>query len=137
MILVTGATGFLGARVVAAASRGPATFSMQVTGLGSETDRRPVEMIHADADKAFKFLDTESVGSIDNEKLRNYLKERDYDAELVDKIFAGIGATYLKSVPSVATIATVCVSMNQYFAQKNKTEHEAKVMRGDHLNDNV
>merc|ERR1712216_263010 len=72
--------------------RGPATFSMQVSGLGSETDRRPVEMIHADADKAFKFLDTENVGSIDNEKLRNYLKERDYDAELVDKIFAGIGA---------------------------------------------
>ena len=79
-------------RVVAAASRGPATFSMQVTGLGSETDRRPVEMIHADADKAFKFLDKENVGSIDNEMLRNYLSERDYDAELVDKIFAGIDA---------------------------------------------
>jgi len=52
-------------------------------------------------------------------------------------LFAGIGATYLKSVPSVATIATVCVSMNQYFAKQNKHEHEAKVMRGDHLNDTV
>lgn len=49
-------------------------------------------MIHADADKAFKFLDTENVGRIDNEKLRSYLNERDYDAELVDKIFAGIDA---------------------------------------------
>merc|ERR1719405_79413 len=49
-------------------------------------------MIHADADKAFKFLDKENVGSIDNEMLRNYLSERDYDAELVDKIFAGIDA---------------------------------------------
>jgi len=53
--------------------------------------------------------------------------------EGLGSLFAGIGATYLKSVPSVATIATVCVSMNQYFAQKYKTEHEAKVMRGDHL----
>merc|ERR1712093_799367 len=89
MVLALAAVSYAGfvspmvpSRVVAAASRGPATFSMQVTGLGSETDRRPVEMIHADADKAFKFLDTENVGSIDNEKLRNYLKERDYDAEL-------------------------------------------------------
>ena len=48
-------------------------------------------------------------------------------------LFAGIGATYLKSVPSVATIATVCVSMNQYFAKQNKIEREAKIMRGEHL----
>ena len=55
--------------------------------------------------------------------------------EGLGSLFAGIGATYLKSIPSVATIATVCVSMNQYFAKQNKHEHEAKVMRGDHLND--
>ena len=99
MVLALAAASYAGfvspmmpSRVVAAASRGPATFSMQVKGLGSDTDRRPVEMIHADADKAFKFLDTENVGNIDNEKLRSYLNERDYDAELVDKIFAGIDA---------------------------------------------
>ena len=99
MVLALAAASYAGfvspmmpSRVVAAASRGPATFSMQVKGLGSDTDRRPVEMIHADADKAFKFLDTENVGRIDNEKLRSYLNDRDYDAELVDKIFAGIDA---------------------------------------------
>jgi len=51
--------------------------------------------------------------------------------EGIGSLFAGIGATYLKSVPSVATIATVCVSMNQYFARQNKAEHEAQIRRGD------
>merc|ERR1712129_336286 len=73
-----------------AVSRGPATFSMQVKGLGSNADQRPIEMIHADADAAFKMLDVDNEGSIDNEKLRKYLYTRDYSPELVDKVFAGI-----------------------------------------------
>merc|ERR1712194_806055 len=48
------------------------------------------EMIHADADAAFKMLDVDNEGSIDNEKLRKYLYTRDYSPELVDKVFAGI-----------------------------------------------
>jgi hypothetical protein len=77
-------------RAVAAMSRGPATFSMQVKGLGGNSDQRPIEMIHADADAAFKMLDEDNGGSIDNEKLRKYLYTRDYSPELVDKVFAGI-----------------------------------------------
>merc|ERR1712194_488227 len=65
-------------------------FSMQVKGLGSNADQRPIEMIHADADAAFKMLDVDNEGSIDNEKLRKYLYTRDYSPELVDKVFAGI-----------------------------------------------
>jgi len=71
-------------------SRGPATFSMQVKGLGSNSDQRPIEMIHADADAAFKMLDVDNDGSIDNEELRKHLYGRDYSEELVDKVFAGI-----------------------------------------------
>merc|ERR1712028_277994 len=66
-------------------SRGPATFSMQVKGLGSNSDQRPIEMIHADADAAFKMLDVDNDGSIDNEELRKHLYGRDYSEELVDK----------------------------------------------------
>lgn len=55
--------------------------------------------------------------------------------EGIGSLFAGIGATYLKSVPSVATIATVCVSMNRYFAAQNKTEHEAQFRPGPIIND--
>ena len=73
-----------------AVSRGPATFSMQVKGLGSNSDQRPIEMIHADADAAFKMLDVDNDGSIDNEELRKHLYGRDYSEELVDKVFAGI-----------------------------------------------
>merc|ERR1740139_2086515 len=46
-------------RPAVAVSRGPAGLSMAVKGLGGDSDTRPVEMIHADADAAFKMLDTD------------------------------------------------------------------------------
>jgi len=63
---------------------------MTVKGLGGDADTRPVEMIHADADAAFKMLDTDLDGSIDDADLKKFLYRRGYSDELVDKVFAGI-----------------------------------------------
>ena len=63
---------------------------MAVKGLGGDSDTRPVEMIHADADAAFKMLDTDGDGTIDNEELRKHLYGRGYTEELVTKVFSGI-----------------------------------------------
>ena len=77
-------------RPAVAVSRGPAGFSMKVKGLGGDSDTRPVEMIHADADAAFKMLDSDSDGSIDDAELKEHLFGRGYTEELVAKVFAGI-----------------------------------------------
>jgi Ca2+-binding EF-hand superfamily protein len=70
--------------------RGPAGPSMMVKGLGADSDTRPIEMIHADADAAFKMLDADLDGSIDDEDVKKHLYGRGYTEELVNKVFAGI-----------------------------------------------
>ena len=109
-------------RAVAAMSRGPATFSMQVKGLGGNSDQRPIEMIHADADAAFKMLDEDNGGSIDNDLLN-------IDLELVNvtqirtKRQPTTPALNNSSPPSAEVDSQDDLSLEDYF-QRFVLEHQ-------------